>query len=91
MFLKQGVVLIKLTTTAAFVTLGLQANTVMLLLRTVVMIHVTLVYPVLKTATIFPAVRAHLVSQETVKIAKVTFKLALKRRLLFCTVKKGSK
>ena len=50
--------------------------------RAVAMIPVTLVYPVLKTATQLSfAVLVHLVSQATEKIAKVTFALCLRNEL----------
>jgi len=68
-----GAALIKLTTTRAFATLVLQANTVTSSSPTVQMIPVSMVYHVLKTATqLSLAVLVHLVLQATEKTAKTS-------------------
>ena len=70
-FFLQGLALIKLTSSAAFVTLVIRADTAMCLLLSVAMTLVILVFPALIKQCQLPVVRAHQVLQATGKTAKV--------------------
>jgi len=70
-FFLQGLALMKLTTSAAFVTLVIRADTAMCLLLSVVMTLVILVFPAWIKQCQFLVVRVHQVLQATAKTAKV--------------------
>ena len=71
-FYLQGLVSIKLTTSAAFVTLVIPADTAIWLLPSVIMTLVILVFPAWIKQCQLLVVRVHLVLQATGRAAKVT-------------------
>ena len=71
LYFLQEFVLIKLTATAVFATLDLQADSAMLLSHTVAMTRVTLAYLARNKSVISYVGHVHLVSPEMVKSVKV--------------------